>query len=127
MNKQLVVGISVLLIVLGLGGCTYQQSSVEEEQNIETKIVGEWITRYSTPPQYKYIFYENGTLETIGEGSRNQRNWYMENKIYLYIYDDEGGVAKYWCEMTELPQRNDLLYLHVIYSSGYSFSLERIS
>jgi len=121
MNKfPLILGIAVLLIAAYLSGCTDQQQSVEA-QNKTHKIVGEWITQYSSPPQSKWIFYENGVLDLIHEGRRNQYNWYIKEEIYLYVYD-ENSTAKYLFEMTG----NDLLYLHALDQYGYSVPLKRI-
>lgn len=104
MNKQLVIGVGFLLLMMSLCGCS--QPSDDKE-----RFIGSWITEIKTNPMSgsnyteTRIFYANGSYSTTNRGIGNiPGSWRLaEGKLiidtiypgrYKYVFSENNTVLR---------------------------------
>jgi hypothetical protein len=109
MKKQiLIVGITLVLIAVGLSGCTDNNNSLKSN---DQKILGQWNAKWSTGSEYIWGFYSNGSY-VESNPSGNYATWYnyaMTDDKLVLSNKNGGNIAT--CEYSFSNNDNKLTLL----------------
>lgn len=101
-NKIIMLGIVVMLICVGLSGCTEENVKDKTEEDIKDKepqklILGAWKCESA---DIRYRFKSDGTFESFGDDDEFQ---WLTQKDMWYTIDDKIHINYYdWYQQSEI-------------------------